>query len=101
VFSEDSELQALYHSFLRRLPDMIESIKDSAQQQNWLELAHVSHQLKGLGGSFGYHQLTAVCKNIHDCARQQSNDKLDELIAELQKEYSLIQHGDMTRRKAV
>ncbi|MCI0505603.1 MAG: ATP-binding protein [Gammaproteobacteria bacterium] len=101
VFSEDSELQELYNSFLRRLPEMIESIKDAAQQQNWQELTHVSHQLKGLGGSFGYHHLTAVCKNIHDCARQQSNEKLDEFIAELQDEYRLIQHGDMTTRKAV
>ena len=98
---EDRELQDLYSQFAQRLPEMLESIKLAAQQRDWTLLERHSHQLKGLGGSFGYHQLTAICRNIHDCARKHAGEMLDEYIAELDREYQLIQHGSTSRRKAV
>ncbi|WP_455197659.1 ATP-binding protein [Kaarinaea lacus] len=98
---EDRELQDLYSQFAQRLPEMLESIKLAAQQRDWTSLERHSHQLKGLGGSFGYHQLTAICRNIHDCARKHAGEMLDEYIAELDREYQLIQHGSTSRRKAV
>lgn len=99
--SEDRELQELYNVFMQRLPEMLESIKVAAQRRDWVSLERSSHQLKGLGGSFGYHQLTAICRNIHECARNHTGEMLDEYIAELDREYQLIQHGSDSRRKAV
>jgi signal transduction histidine kinase/CheY-like chemotaxis protein/HPt (histidine-containing phosphotransfer) domain-containing protein len=98
---EDQELQDLYNVFVQRLPEMLKSIRGAAQRRDWASLERYSHQLKGLGGSFGYHQLTAICRNIHDCARKHAGEMLDEYIAELDREYQLIQHGSTSRRKAV
>lgn len=101
ALSEDAELEALYNSFLVRLPGMIESIKLSTQQKDWQALESVSHQLKGLGGSFGYPRLTAVCKHIQDNVRCHVYDNLDALVAELEQEYRLMQPGSLSKRKAV
>ncbi|WP_455208008.1 ATP-binding protein [Kaarinaea lacus] len=99
--SEDRELQELHSSFLHQLPEIIESIRFSSQQKNWRSLEHISHQLKGLGGSFGFHQLTAIGRSIHECARNHSCEMLDDYVAELEKECQLIQQGSMSNRKAV
>lgn len=80
---------------------MVDSINHFAQEKNWEALQSVSHQLKGLGGSFGYHQLTEICKNIHDCARNHSDQLLGNLIDELNQEYNAIQNGEIGKRKAV
>ncbi|WP_455222870.1 response regulator [Kaarinaea lacus] len=101
VIAEDKELVELDQFFLQHLPEMIESIKNTAQQRNWQELEKLSHRLKGTAGSFGYHQLTAISKNIFDCARNHSNDPLDKFVAELDKEYQLIHHSNLSSRKAV
>ncbi|WP_455202498.1 ATP-binding protein [Kaarinaea lacus] len=99
--AEDQEMQAIFSAFLNKLPNMVESIQQFAQQKNWEALQSVSHQLKGLGGSFGYHQLTEICRNIHDCARGHSDQLLDKFIAELNQECNAIQSGDIGKRKAV
>lgn len=98
---EDFEMQAIFNAFLNKLPGMVDSINHFAQEKNWEALQSVSHQLKGLGGSFGYHQLTEICKNIHDCARNHSDQLLGNLIDELNQEYNAIQNGEIGKRKAV
>ena len=98
---EDLELQAIFNSFLQKLPDMVDSIKQFAEEKNWEALQSVSHQLKGLGGSFGYQHLTDICKNIHDCARNHSDQLLGKLINELNQEFDAIQNGHIGKRKAV
>jgi signal transduction histidine kinase/FixJ family two-component response regulator len=100
-FADDRELQELYNAFMHQLPAMLDSIRRAAQQQNWTKLENVSHQLKGLGGSFGCHELSTISKTIHDCARKRSGEMLYEYITMLENEYQRIQHGGVSRRKAV
>ena len=101
LYSEDFEMQAIINAFLHKLPGMVDSIKQFSREKNWEALQSVSHQLKGLGGSFGYHQLTEICKNIHDCARNHSEQLLGKYIDELNQEYAAIQSGEIGKRKAV
>ena len=98
---EDLELQAIFDAFLHKLPDMVDSIRQHAEEKNWEALQSVSHQLKGLGGSFGYQCLTQISKNIHDCARNHSDQMLGKFIDELDHELDAIQNGSMGKRKVV
>ena len=98
---EDLELQAIFNSFLQKLPEMVGSIRQFAHEKNWEALQSVSHQLKGLGGSFGYQGLTQICKNIHDCARNHSDQMLGKFIDDLEREYDAIQNGELSKRKVV
>jgi len=101
VRSNDSELAELTSSILQRLSELVDAIKTAAQQQNWRELERVSHQLKGISGSFGYHQLTDISRKIYDCTHHRSTESLEDLIEELGEEYQLIHHGSESKRKAV
>jgi len=99
--NEDLELQAIFNLFLQKLPGMVDSIKQFSEEENWEALQSVSHQLKGLGGSFGYQHLTDICKNIHSCARNHSGQLLGKFIEELDQEFDAIQNGGIGKRKAV
>jgi len=101
VLPNDSELAELTSSILQRLSELVDSLKAAAQQQNWSEMERISHQLIGIGGSFGYHQLAAISKNIYDCAHNHSAESLDGLIEALDVENQLINHGSISKRKAV
>ena len=101
VNDEDLELQEIFNAFIHKLPGMIESIRQFAEEKNWEALQSVSHQLKGLGGSFGYQHLTDICKNIHDCARNHSDQRLGQFLDELAQEYASIQDGQLETRTAV
>ncbi|MEJ2179325.1 MAG: ATP-binding protein [Gammaproteobacteria bacterium] len=101
VSDEDLELQEIFNAFIHKLPGMVESIRQFAEEKNWDALQSVSHQLKGLGGSFGYQHLTDICKNIHDCARNHSDQRLGQFLDELAQEYGSIQDGQLEKRKAV
>ena len=84
---QSEEYQQIVKEFLKRLPQMVDSIKQSALARNWEELQSVSHKLKGLGGSFGYDNLTKVSQKINRCAQERAEEFLGELLKELDTEY--------------
>jgi len=97
---DDQEFQAILGSFLSTLPKMVHSISQAMQEQDWEALKSIAHQLKGLGGSFGYKHLTDIAAEIHGCALNQDVDKLSQLVNELEQEFKIIS-GDTTHARKV
>ncbi|NOZ51936.1 MAG: response regulator [Gammaproteobacteria bacterium] len=89
-FLHDEELKGVLTSFMEKLPQMLAFIQQSAQQKNWQQLEAVSHELKGLGGSFGYHNLTKISSEINACAHRRVEGELANYIDALKREYSSI-----------
>ena len=100
-FEAQSEYQEILSSFLSHLPNMIETINQSARTQDWETLLNMAHKVKGLGGSFGYSNLTVIAENICNCLRKNAMDKLDVLIHEINQEYQLILNNKSQNRKAM
>jgi len=100
-FETESEYQEILASFLNNLPAMIEIINQSARKQDWTPLLNTAHKIKGLGGSFGYSNLTVIAENICNCIRKNSTDKLDTLIHEINQEYRIILNSNVQDRKAM
>jgi len=100
-FETQSEYQAILTSFLNNLPGMIDSINKSVRESNWEELLNTAHKVKGLGGSFGYSQLTIIAENICNCVRKNSLDKLDILVHEINQEFRTIMDTTSQHRKAI
>ena len=72
--------QQLLENFLARLPQMMSEIRQAAQQQDWQTLAGLMHNLKGLGGSFGFPELTERAAPVYDSiAKKQYDDALAKL----------------------
>ena len=100
AFEAQPEYQAILASFLCNLPKMVEEINQAARTNNWESLLNTAHKVKGLGGSFGYSNLTVIAENICNCIRKNSTDKLDTLIHEINQEYRLILNSNARDRKA-
>ena len=97
--NEDDEIQKIVQSFLLKLPEMIEDIRRFASNEQWDHLHSVAHQLKGLGGSFGYYNITNISKNIMECIQQHSEHLIEDYINQLQKEYADINSKNGDTRK--
>lgn len=80
---QDEQYNALVVNFVERLPQIIDAIDDAAQQQAWGQLKALLHNLKGLGGSFGYDILSQLAEPIFDALSKgrttQALQKLPEL----------------------
>jgi signal transduction histidine kinase/DNA-binding response OmpR family regulator len=91
---EDEEMKKLLDAFLSNLPYLVQSIQQAVIARDWEQLKSLSHQLKGLGGSFGYDYLSEIAKNIYLCARDHREQELDQYADELQHQYQLIQNNN-------
>lgn len=70
--------------FIEKLPDMQAKLKTAMDEQNWESLRSVSHDIKGLGGSFGFPELTEIAGKVNDTLRQfeytAASDDIQELL---------------------
>lgn len=98
---DDLEFQEILLTFLERMPQMVETINESCRRKDWETVQSISHQLKGLGGSFGYSQITAIAKQIHESSRAHSEVGMDSLLHELNQELKRIMSQNQNNRKAI
>lgn len=87
----DPEFQELVHRFKEGLPAMLLQINDAAAQQNWAGLRSVTHNLKGMGGGFGFPALSAAAAEVLDAVRSQNNTAVADAVATLRRKINAIQ----------
>ena len=68
-------------------------INDLYENESWDELMEQIHQLKGIGGAFGYPQLTEMAKEIYLELADKQFSKLNKLMADLNEIYYRIEAG--------
>ena len=61
---------ALTSRFVARLPGMRNSIRTAMDDQDWETLKKVSHDLKGLGSSFGFPEITEIAGRVNGKLRE-------------------------------
>lgn len=64
LLEEDPGLIDLIDKFISRLPGMKQAIISAYDGKNWEGFADLVHQLKGVGGNYGYPMLTTLCADI-------------------------------------
>ena len=82
ILLEDPELIDLIDKFMTRLPAMRDSINLANVEKNDEEFSNLIHQLKGVGGGYGYPMLTELCANIEVQMKDNNEDKLASLMKE-------------------
>ncbi|MCI0504982.1 MAG: response regulator [Gammaproteobacteria bacterium] len=60
----DAELAKLVDEFIDSLPQLAESLQSAAARQNWEQLRSLVHQLKGMGGGFGFKKITVLSERV-------------------------------------
>ena len=60
LLSEEPELRDLVENFVSELPGMIAELQHMCQQKDWEPLKDLLHNIKGIGGGYGYDVLTSI-----------------------------------------
>lgn len=77
--ADEKEYQALVDRFVLRLPSIIAEIKQYLADEDWTGLQSAVHQLKGMGASFGFHDMS-------DAAAQLQQDLASGVFDHLQQQ---------------
>ena len=78
-----NDIADLVEKFKRSLPDSIQQIKQALQSDDAEQLSFVAHTLKGLGGSFGYPEITRIAKILETNAKDYDMEQARRVAGEL------------------
>jgi len=82
--ANDPEFQLLVQQFVDSLPGQVSGIVDAVEKQDWERATLLSHNLKGVGGNYGYPQISDIARRINSKLKNQEYDDMDGLLTELQ-----------------
>jgi signal transduction histidine kinase/response regulator of citrate/malate metabolism len=86
----DPGMQELVDKFIQGLPGKMQDMNAALHAMDWEIISEVSHNLKGMGGSFGFPAITTASEKVHSRARQQIIEGLEELVMALNDEVDKI-----------
>jgi polar amino acid transport system substrate-binding protein len=90
VESGQSVLAGLVRIFLENTPVVIRGTKDAAAAGNGPQLAREAHMLKGSCSNFGATRMRSVCERLEVAAKAGELSRMNELIAEVEREYDYV-----------
>jgi CheY-like chemotaxis protein len=99
LLAEDPDLIDLIDKFMRRLPEMQSAINQSYNDKNWEVFSGLIHQMKGVGGGYGYPMLTDLCANLEVQLKNQSMDNVAKLMNEFNELAEQILAGSEENHK--
>ncbi len=83
--NDDPDFKDLVQKFLSGLPAMLKEVLTTSEQKSWESLRSVIHRLKGLGGGFGYPEISEAAAVLHEELRNGVHDRVDERVAEIRR----------------
>lgn len=79
---DEPDLLDLINRFVSRLPSMRDAIRKAYDAEDWELLINLVHQMKGVGGNYGYPVITNLCFSIEELLKEQEfkniKNKFDE-----------------------
>lgn len=78
-----SGLERLTENFIAELPKKVSDINQALSNQSWEKIEYVSHFLKGVGGSFGFPEITESATLVNDAIRVKNYDQISKLANNL------------------
>lgn len=76
--------------FLSDTPGRIAKIRAAIDAQNWVDLRHVAHALKGSCSYLGATEMAETCRQIERCGRDGDGDRAAELLRDLETQSKLV-----------
>ncbi|MBD3669816.1 MAG: response regulator [Gammaproteobacteria bacterium] len=90
---EDPGMLELVQGFAKNLPEMVPQLESLLSNKEWEGLKQRMHDLKGLGGGYGYPELSQLASEIELELRHSSYDKLPEMFDDLFQLINRIMNG--------
>lgn len=82
LLHDEPELIDLINKFMKRLPVMQDAINQAHSEGKEEELSGLIHQMKGVGGGYGYPMLTELCARMEFQLENQDSKNVSTLIGE-------------------
>ena len=92
---DDPEMTELIEAFVEDLPQRVAELRDAYERRDHAALAHVAHNLKGVGGSFGYWIITELAADLEDALREGDDSRTVDLVEELVSTARRIRAGSV------
>lgn len=93
---DDPVYQELVNKFVVNLPSMFKEMEEAFEKSDWEALQSLSHKLKGVGGSFGFHDITDKAAIInHHCLAGKYTD-MAKLVDDLAQSCSVVESSRKT-----
>lgn len=83
LLEEGDEFIDLIDTFIEELPSMIKDLRDLYAEQRWDLLAKRLHDLKGVGGNYGFLQITEVAQRTEFELAKEAFSSIPECLDEL------------------
>lgn len=99
ILDDEPDLIDLIDKFISRLPGMWDSIRQAHKVQDEEEFLRLIHQMKGVGGGYGYPVLTELCSQIEFQTENQNHEKVIELMEEFNLMVDRICEGQNENHK--
>lgn len=80
LYKEDPSTLEIIRQFVKNLPGLINRIKLAQNEKRWEELAATNHELKGVGGGYGYPELSLLALNIENELNSNNYSEVEKLI---------------------
>ena len=73
-FTDDSDLSGLIDQFVCGLSEKVQNMQAALANGDFEGLGRLAHQLKGVGGGYGYPKLTDLAKTLEDAAKSEDRE---------------------------
>lgn len=83
LLKNDSDFADLVDKFTTKLPNYIDNIKSSIKQKNWDEARELVHQLKDLGGNYGFPLVSEIVQDIEFNILKKNYQQASALLVDL------------------
>jgi CheY-like chemotaxis protein/HPt (histidine-containing phosphotransfer) domain-containing protein len=85
----------LVERFKQNLPHLVTEISEAVHLQDWDQVQIKSHDLKGIGGTMGYPELTEVAGRLNIQVKNKNYNQAEQTSAELESRYQdILRKGD-------
>lgn len=87
----DSDLEELIPGFLENRKKDLLSLKKALEKKDHEIMRSIGHSLKGVGGGYGFEEISRLGSEVENSAKASNQDLLEELVGELDDYLNRIQ----------
>lgn len=85
LLQQEPELAELISQFIDALPGLIEGFARAIANEDWLAVQQLSHDMKGIGGGYGYPSLSELAGRMGQRASTGQFANLDSDLKEMKR----------------
>ncbi len=85
LLQEEPELGELVSLFIEALPALVDDFASAIGQQDWPAVRQLAHDMKGIGGGYGYPLLSELAGRMGQGVHNGHFDRLDSDLEELKR----------------